>query len=75
MRNEPTESLDEGRITFDAPASESPCFDPVCGRQVNASALFTPKLQQDGQQYAFCSVACRARFKSNPLAYKTEHHA
>lgn len=75
MRHQPTESLDDGRITFDAPASEIPCFDPVCGRRVNGAAMFTPKLERDGKQYAFCSAACRARFKSNPEAYNSEHHA
>ena len=71
---EPTESLDEGRITFDPP-SKRPCSDPVCGRQVNGAAMFTPKLERDGKQYAFCSAACRARFKSNPDAYKSQHVA
>ena len=76
MRNQPTESLDEGRITFDTPPSERPCFDPVCGRQVNGAAMFTPKFERDGKQYAFCSSACRARFKANPDSYDSdEHHA
>jgi len=73
--SQPTESLDDGRITFDPPASERPCFDPVCGRQVNPGALFTPKLERGGERYAFCSAACRARFKSNPEAYKSQQVA
>jgi len=75
MRDQPTDSLDDGRITFDPPANEVPSFDPVCGRQVNGAAMFTPKLERDGKQYAFCSSECRARFKSNPDAYNPEHHA
>jgi len=42
---------------------------------VNAAATFTPKLERDGKQYAFCSSACRAQFKENPDAYDSEHHA
>jgi P-type Cu+ transporter len=75
MRHQPTESLDEGRITFAPPSSELPCFDPVCGRRVNAAGTFTPKAERDGKEYAFCSAACRARFQSDPEAYKSEHHA
>ena len=67
----PVDSFDEGRITFDPPPDELPCFDPVCGRRVNASAMFTPKLERAGESHAFCSAACRARFKSNPDAYKS----
>jgi YHS domain-containing protein len=75
MRHQPTESLDDGRITFDPPASELPCFDPVCGRKVNAASMFTPKVAREGKQYAFCSAACCARFKAEPEAYDSEHHA
>lgn len=75
MRHQPTESLDEGRITFDPPSGELPCFDPVCGRQVNAASMFTPKMEHGGTRFAFCSSACRARFADSPDAYKSEHHA
>ena len=75
---EPTDSLDEGRITFDAPREEADSvmvFDPVCGRRINAAALFTPNLHRDGTTYGFCSAACRSLFKANPEAYMTERHA
>jgi len=68
---QPTESLDDGRIEFEMPPRDTPCFDPVCGRRVNAEGMFTPKLERDGKQYAFCSAACQARFKSNPDSYKS----
>lgn len=71
----PTDSLDEDRMTFQTPPDELPCFDPVCGRSVNRAAMFTPNLDRDGTKYAFCSAACRARFKANPDAYNSEHHA
>jgi len=73
--SQPTESLDEGRITFDPPTNEVPSIDPVCGRKVNAASTFTPKLESEGKEYAFCSMACRARFKAQPEAYNSEHHA
>lgn len=73
---EPTESLDEGRITFDAPEGEARIVsvDPVCGRPINTAAIFTPKIERDGTTYGFCSPACRALFKANPTAY-VEHDA
>ena len=75
MRDQPTQSLDGGRITFDPPADELPSFDPVCGRRVNAASTFTPKVECEGKKYAFCSQACRARFEEQPQAYNFEHHA
>jgi len=69
------ESLDEGRITFEPPSRELPCFDPVCARKVNGQSMFTPKLESEGKEYAFCSAACRARFQERPEAYNSEHHA
>ena len=60
-------SLDDGRITFGPPELDgNEGTDPVCGRRVDLSAAFAPKLERDGKTYCFCSNACRTLFDSSP---------
>ncbi|MAW61483.1 MAG: copper-translocating P-type ATPase [Planctomycetes bacterium] len=41
--------------------------DPVCGMAVDASSAH--RAHHHGQDYAFCSERCRARFVADPLAF------
>ena len=40
--------------------------DPVCGMQVDRSALIS---SYQGQTYYFCSVECKEQFEKNPENY------
>lgn len=42
--------------------------DLVCGRYINQNDA-TPKCQQKGKSYYFCSVACREQFEKDPKKY------
>jgi P-type Cu2+ transporter len=42
-------------------------IDPVCGMTVTGETDRT--LEYEGTTYDFCSAACRARFKENPVTY------
>ena len=42
-------------------------IDPVCGMKVGESA--PAKSQFQGEEYSFCSEACRLKFEQNPERY------
>ena len=45
---------------------DNPNRDPVCGMQVDRSALFS--IYQD-KTYYFCSMECKQTFEKNPELY------
>ncbi len=47
-----------------APAAEFGPEDPVCGRTVDLGSA--PRIDLAGRSYAFCSPACRERFRAGP---------
>ena len=52
------------------PATFAVDVDPVCGRQLSPEvAAKAPRVEWEGESYAFCSEACRARFLVEPERY------
>ena len=51
-----------------APVPQSQDTDPVCGMRLDdPDPAFA--VERDGQEYQFCSAACRDQFQSNPRKY------
>lgn len=46
----------------------SPAVDPVCGMPVEPGRAVGPS-EYGGDQYFFCSDACRRRFEADPAQY------
>lgn len=61
-------SLDEGRITFEAPDGvATELRDPVCGASLPDRS--EPSAAYEGESYYFCSENCRQEFLKDPTRY------
>jgi YHS domain-containing protein len=68
LSDDPLDSLDDGRITFDPLAgTRIERRDPVCGRAVPEETQFAMVYQ--AEQYRFCSKECRNKFIQDPRRY------
>jgi YHS domain-containing protein len=60
-----TESMDEGRITFETTGKQ----DPVCGMIVDPSKSTTANAEYGGVGYFFCSNECKEQFLRAPVQF------
>jgi len=51
------------------PAPATTRLDPVCGMRVDPATARGGTLAHAGEEYAFCSVPCRAAFEADPAAF------
>jgi YHS domain-containing protein len=64
-------STQHGMVTVEAsPGAEA--VDPVCGMTIDL-ATATAHASHDGQEYYFCSPACRDHFSAGPASFASEH--